>query len=234
MNPVINQSTVTTRGEIEGESLAVNRTAWGAIWAGFFVALGVEVLFSWLMVGVFSSMVHPGGGTPSGTTFGIGLGLWIFAQSLVALYLGGWVAGRLANKPDRRTGGVHGLTVWGITTATLALMIFLVASSAVNTTLRATTNAMGVAGANAPAAVAPYTRTNRLGNAVNNATNQNSVGSAAAAAGNAAESIGSVALSVMVWFPIFLFITAASSLGMAVLGGAVGSTPREVAQQVSR
>ena len=57
-------------------------TSWGAIWAGLFVTLGVETLFTILMVGIFASFVHPGGATVSGLSFGIGIAVWFFLQTI--------------------------------------------------------------------------------------------------------------------------------------------------------
>ncbi len=121
------------------------RTSWGAIWAGFFVALGVEFLLTLLMIGIFASMVHPGGGTPSGTSFGIGIALWIFFETIAAFFCGGWVAGKLAGKGDGVLNAVHGSAVWGITTAVLLYLLVAMAGSAVNGALNVVRGAFGIA-----------------------------------------------------------------------------------------
>jgi hypothetical protein len=119
----------------------VNVVSWGAIWAGFFVGLSAELIMTMLMLGVFGTTFLSVGGSTSGQSFGIGIAAWIFCETLVAYYAGGWVAGRLA--PATR--GVHGAAVWGLLTAALAFIT-------VNGPIR---GMLGVASAAAPATGAP-------------------------------------------------------------------------------
>lgn len=102
----------------EAHAVPLRLVSWGAIWAGFFVGLSVELILTVLMLGVFGTTFMSSGGTRSGQGFGIGIAVWIFFQTLIAYFAAGWVAGRLA--PATR--GVHGAAVWGLLTATLALL----------------------------------------------------------------------------------------------------------------
>lgn len=94
-------------------------TSWGAIWAGFFVALASELMLTLLMVGIFAGVLSS---TPSSSGLVIGVAAWMFFQTLIAYYFGGWVAGRMASV---REGGaaLHATAVWGVTTAALLYLI---------------------------------------------------------------------------------------------------------------
>jgi hypothetical protein len=76
------------------------RISWAAIFAGLIVALGVELLLSLLGIGIGASMIHAVNGTSaSASSIGIGSGIWFLVSTLIALFSGGWVAGRLAGMP---------------------------------------------------------------------------------------------------------------------------------------
>ncbi len=195
----------------------VNRTSWGAIWAGFFVALAVEFVLTVLMVGIFASFVHPGGGTPSGLSFGIGIAIWFFLQTLGAFYTGGWVTGKLAGKPDRWWNALHSFAVWGLTTAVLVYILVAAAGSAVTGTLDLVRSGLGIATSAAQAA--PATTSGAIAR-----TQSVNVGNATKIVGNAAKSAGAVGVAIATWIPIFLFITFGVSLA-AALGGGLSSTP---------
>lgn len=57
----------------------------------------------------------------------LGTGAWSVIAPLIALFVGGWVAGKLANSYDRKVTGGHGLVVWGVTAAIgLVMSVFMV------------------------------------------------------------------------------------------------------------
>ena len=200
-------------GGLRRDAFPTSRTAWGAIWAGFFVALGVEFVLTILMIGIFASFVHPGGTSPSGLSFGIGIAIWFFLQTLGALYVGGWAAGRLAGKPDGWWNALHSFAVWGMTTAVLVYLLVLGAGSAVNGTMNLVRSGLGLT--TTAAAAAPGATSSVIGGARNSLN----VGNVTAVVGNAAKSAGAVGVAVATWIPIFLFITFGCSLGTALLGG---------------
>lgn len=103
----------------EPRALRPRATSWGAIWAGFFVGVSVELILTILMAGIFGSTFLSSGGSGSGGSFGIGIACWIFVESIVAFGFGGWVAGKLARFDDATTNGLHGAAVWGLMTAAL-------------------------------------------------------------------------------------------------------------------
>jgi hypothetical protein len=58
-----------------------------------------------------------------------GAGLWWAATTLIALFLGGWAAGRLAGSPRGVDGFLHGILTWGVASL---VTVYLVASSVGN------------------------------------------------------------------------------------------------------
>jgi hypothetical protein len=118
----------TTAGPL-GESLPspFARISWGAIFAGLFVVVAVQILLNMLGAGIGLSIVDPqsnDNGTPG--TWGIAAGLWWVVSNLVALFIGGHVAARLAGSWRVHDAALHGVIVWA---ATLLLGAFLVAST---------------------------------------------------------------------------------------------------------
>ncbi len=91
------------------------RAAWGAIFAGTVVALGIFVLLSLAGIGLGLTIFEATDATPmngSLTTTAI----WQFVSQLVALFVGGYTAGRLAGVIHSVGSMLHGLTVWALAT----------------------------------------------------------------------------------------------------------------------
>jgi hypothetical protein len=99
--------------EREGLSPARPRVSWGAIFGGAFAALGL-----WLLLYVFglamglSTMDPNNPGSVKGS--GIFTGIWSALSPLIALFIGGLVAGRLSGVFSRGHGALHGLIMWGL------------------------------------------------------------------------------------------------------------------------
>ena len=72
------------------------RISWGAIFAGAIIALATQLVLTLIGTAVGLATLNPETGqNPSGTTLGIGAGVWLVISSLVSLFLGGYIAGRL-------------------------------------------------------------------------------------------------------------------------------------------
>ena len=97
------------------------RISWGAIFAGAVVALATQLVLTLMGAAVGLATLNPATGqNPSGTTFGIGAGIWLVISSLVSLFVGGYVAGRLGGTFN---GWLHGLATWAtVTTLTILLL----------------------------------------------------------------------------------------------------------------
>ena len=88
--------------------------SWGALFAGAIAALGVWVLLYALGLALGLSTVDPSD-TDTIRRTGIFTGLWGLVAPLVALFIGGLVAGRSAGPLRRGSGALHGLIVWSLT-----------------------------------------------------------------------------------------------------------------------
>lgn len=117
---------------------AIKRVSWGAIFAGTVVAVVVQLMLNALGVGFGMSALDPTAANPFS---GLGLGtiLWLIISTLIALFAGGWVAGRLAGIPRRADGAIHGFIAWGLATLVTLYLI----TSAVTTVVG---GAFGLAG----------------------------------------------------------------------------------------
>jgi hypothetical protein len=87
------------------------RISWGSVLAGVLVAIAAQLLLSALGVLV-------GFGAATVTTIAelrdisAGIGIWTAISALISLFIGGWVASRLASTQLSSDGIWHGLTVW--------------------------------------------------------------------------------------------------------------------------
>lgn len=103
------------------------RMSWGAIFAGLFVALGIFLTLQILGAGIGLSTIDlTGRQTSSAQGLGVGAAIWSFIFGIVSLFVGGWVAGRLALLPNRIERILHGLTVWAL----FCVVLFWVATTA--------------------------------------------------------------------------------------------------------
>jgi hypothetical protein len=97
----------------QGWSANLRRISWGAIFAGLFVTLAVFATLQLLGAGIGLSTVDlTGRQISSGKTLGIGAAIWWLIMGLISLFIGGWVAGRLAAQPNRLDRCLHGFTTW--------------------------------------------------------------------------------------------------------------------------
>ena len=107
----------------------LRRVSWGAILTGVVVALAVQVLLAMLGAGIGLATIEPTqqGDNPSATGMGIGAAIWWALSGIIAAFLGGWVASRLAGQPSREAGMLHGLAAWAVATL---VVLYLVSSAA--------------------------------------------------------------------------------------------------------
>ena len=107
------------------------RVSWAAVIAGAVIAVAVQVLLAMLGTGIGASTVDPlaNGESPSAGAFGIGAAVWWAVSSLIALYVGGWVAGRLSGMLRPADGGLHGVLTWAVALLALVYLVGTAASS---------------------------------------------------------------------------------------------------------
>lgn len=131
---------------VVGSSGIVRRVSWGAIFAGVVVALSVQLLLSILGMAIGFGIVDPAQDADPLAGIGIGAGIWLLASALVALFLGGWTAGRLAGIPLRTSAMLHGIVVWGLGTLLTFWLISSALGSLIGGTAQIVGNVLGAAG----------------------------------------------------------------------------------------
>jgi hypothetical protein len=107
----------TTTEEPERQRTLVS---WGAIFAGAAVALVVSVVLNLLGFGIGAAAVDP---AEVGRGIGIGAGIWTLVVSLAALFVGGWIAGRLSGSFRKFEGALHGLVTWSLVTLAVLWLV---------------------------------------------------------------------------------------------------------------
>jgi hypothetical protein len=101
------------------------RISWGAVFAGAIIALATQIVLALIGMAIGLATLDPAtGDNPSGTALGTGAAIWLVVSSLVSLFIGGYIAARLAG---RFNGWLHGLITWGTLTL-LTLMLLTTAA----------------------------------------------------------------------------------------------------------
>src|SRR6267142_704526 len=99
------------------------RVSWGAIFAGFFVTMVIQLMLTLLGAAVGAASLEPFREPHSGQKVAIASGIWLLASGLISIWVGACVAGRLCGGPQRADGLIHGIVAWSVSTcATLALL----------------------------------------------------------------------------------------------------------------
>jgi hypothetical protein len=107
------------------------RVSWGAIFGGAFSALGLWLLLYAFGLAVGLSSVDPNN-TGSLKASGIFTGAWSVLSPLIALFVGGMVAGHLAGVFSRGYGALHGFVMWGLVAVAGAFAVGGIVSSVVS------------------------------------------------------------------------------------------------------
>jgi hypothetical protein len=99
------------------------RVSWGAIFAGFFVTIVVQITLTLLGAAIGIASLEPFREPHSGQKVAIASGIWLLVSGLISIWVGACVAGRLCGGPRRADGLIHGIVTWSVSTcATLALL----------------------------------------------------------------------------------------------------------------
>src|SRR3954462_4683573 len=91
------------------------KLSWSAIFGGVVAALGIWALLYALGLAMGLSAINPNN-PASARPSGIFAGIWGILVPLIALFVGGAIAGRGAGLIHRAGGAIHGLVMWGVTT----------------------------------------------------------------------------------------------------------------------
>ena len=99
----------------DGLPATIRRISWGAIFAGAVVAIVLQLMLNLLGLGFGFNAINL---TETSPFSGVGIGtiIWLIVATLISLFAGGWVAGRLAGMPRRVDAALHGFVTWGLAT----------------------------------------------------------------------------------------------------------------------
>lgn len=103
-------------GTLPAMPAALRRISWGAVFAGLIVAVMVSLILSLLGMSIGLGTVNPMEEANPFGGLGLGAAIWWVVSSLIALFIGGWVAARMAGVPKRFDGALHGVLAWGLVT----------------------------------------------------------------------------------------------------------------------
>jgi hypothetical protein len=93
---------------------------WSAVFAGALAGITVWLILELLCLGTALSVIDPDR-VGTARSFALGTTLWSLIVPLIAMFVGGLLAGRLAGYTDHRFAGLHGLLV-GAVTAVLGVL----------------------------------------------------------------------------------------------------------------
>jgi hypothetical protein len=125
----------------------VRRISWAAIFAGLIITLVTELVLSVLGIAIGATAINPlTADQGSAQGIGIGAGIWFLVTSLIALFLGGWVAGRVSGFTRGGEGPLHGLITWGAATLLTVYLLSTAVGSMLSGTAGLLKNTMPAAG----------------------------------------------------------------------------------------
>lgn len=129
-------------------SLIASPIGWSTIFAAAVVAAAVWLVLHMFGVGIgLTAIDTDDAGSLRGV--GIGAGLWSLIAPIIALFIGGLVAGRLAPTINTLNAVIHGAVVWGLTVLASVIVMVMVVSALVRGVAKVGGAAADVAGASA-------------------------------------------------------------------------------------
>ncbi len=101
----------------------VRHTAWGAVFAGAIIALMITFLLNLLFAGIGLANFDPATSNNPLSGYGTGSIIAVIVINVVALFIGGLVAGRLSGTPRRGDAVIHGILTWSLLTIGTILLL---------------------------------------------------------------------------------------------------------------
>jgi hypothetical protein len=117
------EETVVESVEVPSAPSLVRRVSWGAILAGLFVTLVMQVMFTLLGAAIGLASVDPLRQSSSGKGFAISSGIWLLVSALMSIWVGACISGRLSGGPGRADGLIHGIVTWSVSTCATLLLL---------------------------------------------------------------------------------------------------------------
>lgn len=102
-----------TRAEVE--AITDESVKWSSVWTGFVVSLPIQLVLSAIGIGTALRSYNPAAGD-YGQRIANTVGMWSSISMLIALFIGGYVAARLASGYGVRHAWMQGTMVWALAT----------------------------------------------------------------------------------------------------------------------
>src|SRR5438445_1748014 len=118
---------IVDRTQVSAAPSLARRVSWGAILAGLFVTIIIQLLFTLLGVAVGAANIDALRDQSSTRHFTTASGIWLLATGLISVWIGACVTGRLCGGPLRSDGLIHGIVTWSVSTCAT---MFLLATTA--------------------------------------------------------------------------------------------------------
>jgi hypothetical protein len=96
---------------------------WGAIFAGWVVAIGIAGLLFTGGLALGLSAVDANNSDVTTKAIGTGAAIWMILTWVGSMFVGGMFASWFDGKDDATMGTMHGVTVWGLSAAAGGLML---------------------------------------------------------------------------------------------------------------
>lgn len=156
------------------EYAAFKRIRWGAVFAGALVALVCMIALNMLGLGVGFASINPT--TEANPFSGIGTGaiIWYVVATLISLFTGGYVAGRLSGMPKKSNAGLHGILSWCLVTL-VTLWLFTTTMGRVVSGVGSAISSVTGGVVNTVGAVVPNNLDNKIGDLISQEINLNNV-----------------------------------------------------------
>lgn len=121
-------------------------TNWSAIWAGVFTFAAIWSVFGVLGIAVFTSAANPNAAHPI-TGMSVGESVWAIILTIIAMYVGGFVTGRLSAVTTRHEGAAHGQAMFGLSVTGVILLLILASAGMSSGTTTASSHSPYILGA---------------------------------------------------------------------------------------
>lgn len=137
---------------VSNKATFFKRVSWASIFAGIVIALVVQLVLGILGIGIGASSINPISEQDPARGIATGAAVWFIISTLLALFAGGWVAGRLAGVPRRLDSSLHGILTWGASTLLLFYFLTTTVGSLIGGTFRVLGNGLSAVTSGAIAA----------------------------------------------------------------------------------
>jgi hypothetical protein len=97
--------------------------SWGAVFAGLALTLVMQIALYLLGISIGALTINPLTEQDPAEGLGTALVIWNVTSTLIALFVGGWVAAYLTGDSSQKSGVVHGLVVWSVSVIASLLLV---------------------------------------------------------------------------------------------------------------